>query len=144
LGRARIGVGRMDGRLLVAHEDVLDRVLLEDLVVDVEDRAAGIAEDVLDTLFAQAADNDFSAGDFHCVFLSSPGSLPAGASAFPDPCRCRSIATEPSPRRRPWNRTCEIDRTPRPSPREVIRGIRSRHKRDLSSRPRRSKRTLPP
>jgi hypothetical protein len=38
--RARIAVGRVHGALLVAYEDVLDLVLLEELVVDVEDRAA--------------------------------------------------------------------------------------------------------
>ncbi len=51
--------------LLVAHEDVLDLVLLEQLVVDVQDRAAGIAEDVLDAFFLQAADDDFRTGELH-------------------------------------------------------------------------------
>ena len=65
LRRARIAVGRVDGALLVAHEDVLDLVLLEQLVVDVEDRAARIAEDVLDALFLEAADEDFRARQLH-------------------------------------------------------------------------------
>jgi hypothetical protein len=43
----------------VAYEDVLDLVLLEQLVVDVEDRAARIAEDVLDAFFLETADDDF-------------------------------------------------------------------------------------
>ena len=59
---ARIAVGRVHGALLVAHQDVLDLVLLEELVVDVEDRAAGIAEDVLDAFLLQAADDDLGAG----------------------------------------------------------------------------------
>ena len=46
-GRARIGVRRVHRRLLMAHQQVLDRVLLEQLVVDRENRAAGISEDVL-------------------------------------------------------------------------------------------------
>ena len=53
----------MHGRLLVAHQDVLERVLLEDFVVDVEDRAARIPEHVLDTLFFETPDDDFGAGD---------------------------------------------------------------------------------
>ncbi len=63
----------MQRRLLVAHEDVLEPVLLEDLVVDVEDRAAGIAEHVFDAFFGETADDDFRAGDVgvvHGCFLS--------------------------------------------------------------------------
>ena len=65
LRRARIAVGRVDGALLVAHQDVLDLVLLEELVVDVEDRAARIAEDVLDAFFLQTADQDFRTRQLH-------------------------------------------------------------------------------
>ena len=60
----------MDRALLVAHQDVLDLVLLEELVVDVEDRAARIAEDVLDALFLQAADDDFCTRQLHDYALS--------------------------------------------------------------------------
>ena len=60
--RARIAVGGVHRALLVAHQHVLDLVLLEQLVVDVEHRAAGIAEDVLDAFFLEAADDDFGAG----------------------------------------------------------------------------------
>ena len=63
--RARIAVGRVHGALLVPHEDVLDLVLLEELVVDVEDRAARIAEDVLDAFFLEAADDDFGTRELH-------------------------------------------------------------------------------
>src|SRR5215831_7518606 len=55
----------MDRALLVADEHVLDFLLLEELVVDVEDRAARIAEDVFDAFFLEAADDDFSAGELH-------------------------------------------------------------------------------
>ena len=55
----------MDGALLVPHEHVLDLVLLEDLVVDVEDRTARIAEDVLDAFFLEAADGDFRTRELH-------------------------------------------------------------------------------
>jgi len=55
----------MDGALLVANQDVLDLVLLEELVVNIEDRAAGIAEDVLDALFLKTADGDFRTGELH-------------------------------------------------------------------------------
>ncbi len=48
----------MGGALLVAHEDVLDLLLLEDLVIDRQDRAAGIAEDMLDPLVGQRLQHD--------------------------------------------------------------------------------------
>ena len=54
-GRARIGVGGMHGGLFVAHEDMLDLVLLVQLVVDVEYRAAGIAPDEFDVLVSERA-----------------------------------------------------------------------------------------
>ncbi len=57
----------MQCRLLVPDEDVLEFVLLEDLVVDVEDCAPGIAEYVLDTFRGKAAHDDLCAGDFHLV-----------------------------------------------------------------------------
>ena len=62
-GRARIAVGGVHRGLLVAHQHVLDLVLLEERVVDVQHRAAGIAEDVLDALRLQAAHEDLGAGD---------------------------------------------------------------------------------
>ena len=70
LRRARIAVGGMHRGLLVPHQDVLDLVLLEELVVDVEHRAAGIAEDILDAFFLQAADDDFRTGELHGCALS--------------------------------------------------------------------------
>ena len=51
--------------LLVANENVLDLFLLEQLVVDVENGPAGIAEDVLDALFLEATDDDFCARKLH-------------------------------------------------------------------------------
>ena len=53
-GRARIAFGRMARALLVAHENVLDIVLLEQLVIDRQHRAAGIAEEVLDAIVLAA------------------------------------------------------------------------------------------
>ena len=52
----------MHRALLVAHEHVLHLVLLEELVVDEEHRTPGIAENVLDRLFLQAANDDLGAG----------------------------------------------------------------------------------
>jgi hypothetical protein len=51
--------------LLVANQDVLYRVLLEQFVINEQYRAAGIAEYVFDPLLLQASDYDFSAGKFH-------------------------------------------------------------------------------
>lgn len=81
----------MHGSLLVAHQDVLKLVLLENRVVDVEHRAAGIAENVFHALFGQAAHDDIGAIEFHVVFpfCTGPVSL---AVARPD-----TAATEPIP-----------------------------------------------
>jgi hypothetical protein len=46
-----VAVGRVHGRLLMAHEHVLDGVLLVQGVVDVEHRAARVAPDVLDAFW---------------------------------------------------------------------------------------------
>ena len=51
--------------LFVPDQDVLDLLLLEQLVVNVENRAARIAEDVFDAFFLQAADDDLCAGELH-------------------------------------------------------------------------------
>ncbi len=53
----------MDGCLLVAYEDVLEFVLLEDGVVDIQHCATGIAKDVFHAFFGQATDDYFSARD---------------------------------------------------------------------------------
>jgi hypothetical protein len=53
----------MHGRLLVAHQDVLEPVLLEDLVVDVENRAPGVPENVLHAFFGEATDDDLGPRD---------------------------------------------------------------------------------
>jgi hypothetical protein len=52
------------GALLVADEDVAQRVLLEDLVIDREDGAAGIAEDMLDALVDQGPEHHLRADHF--------------------------------------------------------------------------------
>jgi hypothetical protein len=63
-GGTGIAVGRMDRALLVPYQDVLKFVLLEDFVVDIEYCAPGIAKYEVDTLFVQAANDDFRAGNF--------------------------------------------------------------------------------
>ena len=59
----------MAGALLVTDEDMLDIVLLDDLVIDRQDGAAGITEDVLDALVFQGPDDHFRAGHFDAVRL---------------------------------------------------------------------------
>ena len=61
-GGARIAFGGVAGALLVPHQDVLDVALLENLVIDRQHRAAGIAEDVLDAMIDQRADDHRCAG----------------------------------------------------------------------------------
>jgi hypothetical protein len=88
---ARIGIGRVDGSLLVAHQDVLEFVLLVDGVVDVENRAARIAEDVLDALFRKTTHYNLRAreGDgcfvTHDTFLSKPSGRLIGCSFLTKP-----------------------------------------------------------
>ena len=62
IARARIGIRRVHRGLLMANQNVLKLVLLEDFVVDEEDRAARITEDVLDSLILQTANDDLGAG----------------------------------------------------------------------------------
>ena len=57
-GRARIALGGMHRALLMAHQDVAQRVLLEQRIVDRQDRAAGIAENDIDALIDQSLDDD--------------------------------------------------------------------------------------
>ncbi len=52
----------MTGALLVPHQDVLDLVLLEDLVIDRKHRTARITEDVLDPVIGERAYDHRSAG----------------------------------------------------------------------------------
>jgi hypothetical protein len=53
----------VDRALLVTHQDMAHLVLLEELVVDEQNRAAGVAEYVFDALLLQAAHDDLGAGD---------------------------------------------------------------------------------
>jgi hypothetical protein len=51
----------MNGRLLMAHQHVLDAVLLVERVVDVEDRASGVAPEEFHAFGLKAADQNFRA-----------------------------------------------------------------------------------
>src|ERR1700739_2052702 len=57
----------MAGALLMAHQDVFDFVLLENLVIDRKHRTSGIAEDVLDAMIDQRAHDHRCAG--HLVWI---------------------------------------------------------------------------
>ncbi|MDT4858074.1 hypothetical protein FQZ97_925250 [compost metagenome] len=91
LRRARIGIGGVHGGLLVTNQDMLEFVLLENRVVDVKHRAAGVAENVFHAFIGQAAHDDIGAIQFHVVipFSTGPATLTA---ARPD-----TAATEPIP-----------------------------------------------
>ena len=65
-GGTGVALGCVHGATLLAHEDVLDLLLLKDLVVDGQHGAAGIAEDVLDTLVGKRLEDDFGAGHRAC------------------------------------------------------------------------------
>ena len=51
----------MHRALLVAHQDVLYLVLVEQGIIDVKHRATGIAEHVFDLFLLQATHDDFGA-----------------------------------------------------------------------------------
>jgi hypothetical protein len=51
--------------LFMAHKDVTDLVLLEQLIVDVQDGATGIAEKIFDLFFLEAPDYNFRTGNDH-------------------------------------------------------------------------------
>src|SRR5436190_11060694 len=57
--------------LLMPDQDMLDLLLLEQLVVNVENRTTWIAEDVFDAFFLEAADDDLCARELHGFPASS-------------------------------------------------------------------------
>jgi hypothetical protein len=61
-GGARIALGRMAGALLVPHQDVLDLVLLEQLVIDRKHSTTGIAEKMFDAMIDQRPHDHRGAG----------------------------------------------------------------------------------
>ncbi len=70
--------------LLMAHENVLDLLLVKKNVIDRKDRAARITEENLDALILQSLDHHFRAGHFlrHC-FNSVFSVLAAGNKKGP-------------------------------------------------------------
>ena len=66
----------MHRALLMAHQDVANLVLLEKRVVNRQHRAAGIAEDVFDSLIGKRFDHHVCAGHFLCHGLLQNLSAP--------------------------------------------------------------------
>ncbi len=64
-GRARIAFGSMHRALLMTDQDVLDPVLLEQLVIDGQHGAAGVAENMLHALINESLQHHF--GACHCA-----------------------------------------------------------------------------
>ncbi len=60
-GRAGIALGRVAGSLFVAHQNMLDLLLLEDLVIDRQYGPARIAENMLDAVILQRLEDDLGA-----------------------------------------------------------------------------------
>ncbi len=55
----------MDGSLLVPNQDVLDLILLEQFVVNEQNRAARVAENIFDLFFLEAPDYNLCARQLH-------------------------------------------------------------------------------
>src|SRR3954464_12294529 len=77
----------MAGALLVPHQNVLDVALLENFVIDRKHRAAGIAEQVLDAMIDERANDHRGAGHLvRIVAVVGHGLLrmrcPSAASSF--------------------------------------------------------------
>ena len=79
-GRAGIAFRRMGRPLLVAHQDVLHLLLLEDLVIDRQHRAAGIAENMLDPLVGQRLQHDLGAR--HLLIFPLAMSIPSSSRPY--------------------------------------------------------------
>ena len=60
--RPGIAIGGVSSGLLMPHQDVRNLRVLEQRVVNMQDRATGIAEDELDTFVFQCAGDHFTAG----------------------------------------------------------------------------------
>ena len=109
-GGARIALGHMDRALFMAHQHVLDVVLLEDLVIDRQHRAAGIAKDHLHALIFQGLNHHSCAGHRLChrSFLilaahpaalsqqKAPGGLIRGRMGAVMGCRYRPMRHSPT------------------------------------------------
>ena len=80
-GRAGVAVGGMGCPLLMAHEVVFDLGCLVEDVVDVQDRAARVAEDDVNPLLLEALDEYLRARELHVPppFVS----MPCKAQALP-------------------------------------------------------------
>ena len=101
---ARIGVGCMNSRLLVSHQDVLDLVLLKDFVVDVEHGATGVAKKVLNLFFLETLHQDFCACHFHMWSVLNSSSNPRP----PAPLAKGLETKDPCQRHRPCDGALEL------------------------------------
>ncbi len=63
--RARVGIGRVNGSLLVAYQDVTYLLLLEQRVINEKHCTARIAEHIVDLFFLQAPDYNFRPSQDH-------------------------------------------------------------------------------
>ena len=66
-GHPRVAVRHVGRALLVAHEDVLHVLLLVEGVVDVQDRPAGIPENITNPVVLEEPDHDLRACQLHVI-----------------------------------------------------------------------------
>ncbi len=69
-GRTRIAIRCMGSPLLMAYKHMMDIILLEECVIDMQHRSAGIAKNSLNTFVLQRLDDDLSTTEFHLAKTS--------------------------------------------------------------------------
>ena len=102
-GGTRIALRRMGRALLVAHEHMLDEVLVEQRVIDRQHRAARIAENRIDALILQGLHNHFRAAHLvrHVIRPSvgprARGGIPGNKKGPRGASACASCRSGPIP-----------------------------------------------
>ena len=60
----------MDCCLLVSGQDMMDFIIFHQLVINIDECPAGIAEDKIDSMFFQTLEKCLCSCEFHAVFLT--------------------------------------------------------------------------
>ena len=119
-GAPGVAFGRVHRPLLVADQDVTDRVLLEDRIVERQNRAPRIAEYHLDALLDQRPEHDLRAGHRACLGVRTGDGGGFRHHKAPDRCLGSNGGSIPRSRRffkQIGNYASNADRSTRPGAR---------------------------